>query len=50
MTKDTHRHPLVLPIELHQKLKALADIDRRPLNSYLVLQLEKLVAEEKRNG
>lgn len=42
--EDTHRHPLILPVELHKRLKALADRERRPLNSYLVVELEKLAA------
>lgn len=50
MAKDTRRHPLEMPLELHQQLKELAERDRRPLNSYLVIKLEKLVAEEKANG
>lgn len=49
--EETHRHPLILPAELHKRLKALADRDRRPLNTYLVIELEKLAdAGEKANG
>lgn len=49
--EDTHRHPLIIPIGLHQRLKALADRDRRPLNTYLTIELEKLADErEKANG
>ena len=37
---------LRLPSELHQKLKALAEKDRRSLNSEIVLILEQATAED----
>ncbi len=38
---DTVRIAVIMPAELHQKLVALAQADRRSLNSYLVLLLER---------
>lgn len=44
------RIAVIMPVELHAQLVERAQRDKRSLNLFLVLQLEKLVAEEHRNG
>jgi hypothetical protein len=46
MAKD--RISLLLPSELKAALQKLADVDRRSLNSYLTLLLEKHVEDSKK--
>ena len=47
---DDKRIAVIMPPDLHQQLVTLAQRDKRSLNQYLVLLLEKHAAEEKRNG
>lgn len=43
---DTHRLPLLLPVDVHEAIKALAVADRRPVSTYIVRVLEAHIKAE----
>jgi predicted HicB family RNase H-like nuclease len=49
MAKDDTRIAVIMPPELHMRLVALAQAERRSLNSYLVVLLEKHADEKEKN-
>jgi predicted DNA-binding protein len=51
LENDAMRHVgLRLPDELFDRLKSLAEADRRPLNTYLTILIERHVADAERQA
>lgn len=51
MADDKYRLNLVMPADLHKRLLALAQGEKRTLTNFIVVELEKLAdAAEKANG
>lgn len=43
----THRLPLLLPLDVHEAVKALAAADRRPVSTYIVRVLEAHIESQR---
>lgn len=43
---ETHRLPLLLPLDVHEAVKELAAADRRPVSTYIVRVLEAHIEAE----
>lgn len=48
---ETAAHTVRFPLDVYAKLRKLAQLERRPINSEVVVAVEKLIADyERENG